>query len=85
MNNICDKAWTGMDFLRGFKFRISRKSLKKIYIYYICPLLEYSDTVMNNCSAKSRRQLEAIHTEAAGIVSGATKLCSIDKLSMYLG
>ena len=32
-----------------------------------------------------RKQLEAVHTEAARIVSGATKHCSIDKLFMDLG
>ena len=79
VNNI----W--MDFIRAFKFRISRKSLEKIYISYICPLIEYSDTVWNNCSTKSNKQLEAIHAEAARIVSGATKHCSIDKLFMDLG
>ena len=42
-----------------------------IYIAYVRPLLQYSD---------SKRQLEAIHTEAARIIVGATKLCSIEKL-----
>ena len=74
-----------MNFLRALKFIISRKSLEKIYFSYIRPLLEYSDTVWENCSAESKKLLEAIHTEAAQIVSGATKLRSIDKLFLHLG
>ena len=73
-----------MNFLRALKFKISRKSLEKIYSY-IRPLLEYSDTVWENCSAESKKLLEAIHTKAARIVSGATKLRSIDKLFLHLG
>ena len=73
-----------MRFLRALKFRISRKSLEKLYTSYIRPRLEYSDTVWDKCSAESSKQLEAIHTEAARIVPGATKLCSMDKLFMDL-
>ena len=31
---------------------------------------------------KSKKLLDAVHEEAARIVTGATKLCSIDKLFM---
>ena len=44
------------------------------------PLLEYSDSVWGNCSSDSKKQLVAIHTEAARIIAGATELCSIQKL-----
>ena len=84
VNTISDKAWTRLNFLRALKFRVSRKSLEKIYIYiyisYIRPLLEYSDSVWDNCSPDSRKQLEAIHTEAARVIVGVIKLCSIEKL-----
>ena len=74
VNTISEKAWTRLNFLRALKFRVSRKSLEKIYISYIRPLLEYSDSVWDNCSTGSKKQLEAIHTEAARIIVGATKL-----------
>ena len=44
------------------------------------PLLEYSDAVWDNCSIATKKQLDAIHIEAARIISGATKLCSIDAI-----
>ena len=71
--------------MRALKFRVSRKSLEKIYFAYIRPLLEYSDAVWDNCSTATKKQLDAIHLEAARIISGATKLCSIDKLFSELG
>ena len=85
VNNISLKAWTRVNLLRALKFRVSRKSLEKLYISFIRPLLEYSDSVWDNCSSESKKQLEAIHTESARIVSGATKLCSIEKLFVELG
>ena len=47
---------------------------------FIRLLLEYCDAVWNNCSAENKKQLESIHVEAARIISGATRLSSIEKL-----
>ena len=78
--NISEKASIRLNRLRALKFRVSRKSLGKIYFAYIRPLLEYSDAVWDNCSTATKKQIDAIHIEAARIISCATKLCSIDKL-----
>ena len=56
-----------------------------MYFAYIRPLLEYSDVVWDNCSLESKKLLDAVHVEAARIVTGATKLCSIERLFMELG
>ena len=77
VNNISLKAWTRVNLLRALKFRVSRKSLEKLYISFIRPLLEYSDSVWDNCSSESKKQLEAIHTESARIVSGATNFAAL--------
>ena len=50
-----------------------------MYFSYVRPLLEYSDTVWDNCSLASKKLLDAVHIEAARVVSGGTKLCSVDK------
>ena len=78
--NVSEKASIRINLLRALKFRVSRKSLEKIYFAYIRPLLEYSDAVWDNCSTAAKKQLDAIHFEAARIISGATKLCISDKL-----
>ena len=78
---ISEKSWSRLNLLRVLKFRVSRKSLEK-KIAYIRPLLEYSDVVWDNCSLESKKLLDAVHVEAARIVTGATKLCSIERLFM---
>ena len=54
-----------------------------MYISYVRPLIEYSDSVRDNCSTESKNQLESNYIEAARVITGATKLCSIEKL--FLG
>ena len=56
-----------------------------MYISYVRPLIEYSNSVWDNCSTESKNQLESIHIEAARVITGATKLCSIEKLFADLG
>ena len=50
-----------------------------MYITFIRPLLEYADIVWDNCSIELKNGIEAVQHEAARIVTGATKLCSIDR------
>ena len=42
--------------------------------------MEYSDSVWNNCNHDDSNKVESIHTEAARIITGATKLSSIHRL-----
>ena len=44
-----------------------------MYFAYVRPLLEYSDTVWDNCSLASKKLLDAVYIEEARIVGG-TKL-----------
>ena len=70
--NISEKAWTRVNLLKALKFRVSRQSLEKKYFAYVRSLFEYSDTVWDNCSLASKKLLDAVHIEAARIVSGGT-------------
>ena len=56
-----------------------------MYTSYVRPLIEYSNSVWDNCFTESKNQLESIHTEAARVITGATKPCSIEKLFADLG
>ena len=71
--------------MRALKFRVSRNSLERMYVSFIRPLLEYCDSVWDNSSSEMKKKLDAIHVEAARTITGATKLCSINKLLAYLG
>ena len=82
---ITDTAWSRLNLLRVLKFRIKRRALQNLYFAFIRPLLEYSCSVWDNCSTENKKILESIHTEAARIITGATKLCNIEKLYSKLG
>ena len=47
-----------------------------MYMAYVT-LLEYCDSVWDNCPTVTKRQLDAINIEAARIISGATIQCRI--------
>ena len=85
INNIAETAWSRLNLMRLLKFKINRKALEKMYIAFIRPLLEYSDSVWDNSPAYVKKQLDDIHYEAARIITGGTKLCSHDKLLSDLG
>ena len=85
ITNITDAAWTRLNLLRTLKLKINRRALEKIYFAFIRPVLENSDSVWDNATTDSKKQLEAIHIEAARIITGATKKCSTEKLLSDLG
>ena len=74
------KAWQRIHVMRRLKFILDRKSLQTIYFAFIRPLLEYADVVWDNCTKYESNELEKIQNEAARIVTGATKLVSINAL-----
>ena len=56
-----------------------------MYFTFIRPILENVDIVWNNCTQYEVNELEKIQNEAARIVTGATKLVSIDSLLQETG
>ena len=82
---IKSKAWTRINVMRKLKFKLDRRSLQIIYFTFIRPILEYADVVWNNCTQYEVNELEKIQNEAARIVTGATKLVSINTLMQETG
>ena len=60
-------------------------SLQIIYFSFVRPLLEYADVVWDNCTQYEASELEKIQNEAARTVTGATKLVSINSLTVESG
>ena len=56
-----------------------------MYISFIRPTLEYADIVWGNCTKSQEQELEKIQLEAARIVTGTTKLVSLNKLYIETG
>ena len=80
LNNIKTKDLHLINVMRKLKFQLNRKSLQTIYYSFIRLLLEYADVVWDNCAQYEANELEKIQHEVVCIVSGATKLVSIEKL-----
>ena len=55
------------------------------FFSFIRSVIEYSDVVWNNCTLYDANELEKIQIEAARIVTGATKLVSIDSFYTETG
>ena len=78
---VKEKAWSRVNAMKKLKFDFDRKSLETVYLTFIRPILEYWDTVWDNCTQHEKNELEKIQTdEAARIVTGTTKLVSIRAL-----
>ena len=82
---VKEKAWVRINVMRRLKFRLNRKSLETIYFSFIRPLLEYADVIWDNCTYYEKLELDKIQSEAARIVSGATKLVSLHALYEEVG
>ena len=77
---IKEKAWLRINIIRKLKFKLDRKSLETIYISFIRPLLEYGNSILDNCTQAEKNELDKIQNEAARIATGAIKLVSINTL-----
>ena len=66
-------------------FKLDRKSLEKLYIGFIRPILEYGGIVWDNCSLHESELVESVQLEAAGIIIGLMKGTSHAKLYTELG
>ena len=82
---IKEKAWQRINIMRRLKFILDRKSLEIIYLSFIRPVLEYGDTIWENCSQYEKKELDKIQNEAARIVTGATVLVSLQSLYQEVG
>ena len=66
--------------MRKLKFILDRKSLEIIYTSFIRPILEYAGVVWDNCTQYEINAVEKIQIEGARIVTGTSKLVSLEKL-----
>ena len=80
IDHVKAKSWFRLNIMRKLKFQLDRKSLEIIYTSFTRPLLEYSNVVWDNCTQYESNDLEKIQNEAARIVTGATKLTSLQSL-----
>ena len=85
IEHIKSKAWKRINLMRKLKFILNRDCLETIYFSFIRPILEYADVIWDNCTKDEKEELDKIQHEAARIVTGATKLVSIENLYKETG
>ena len=85
INYIKDKASARINIMRRLKYKLDGKLRESIYISFIRPLLEYGDTIWDNCTQYEKYELDKIQNEAARIATGATKLVSLTNLYNEIG
>ena len=71
--------------IRSLKFSLDRRTLQIMYFSFIRPTLEYGDMIWNNCPLYYKDKVEKVNLEAARIVTGATKLVSLQALYKETG
>ena len=80
IDHVKAKSWFRLNIMRKLTFQLDRKPHGIIYTSFIRTLLEYSNVVLDNCTQYESKDLETIQNEAARIVTGATKLKSLQSL-----
>ena len=71
--------------MRKLKYQLDRLSLEILYTSFIRPILEYGDILFDNCTQYEKDELDKVQSEAARIVTGGTKLVSINNLYKEIG
>ena len=71
--------------MRRLKYKLDRKLLESIYISFIRLLLEYNDTIWDNCTQYENIHLIQIQNEASRIVTGAKRRVSLTNLCKEIG
>lgn len=80
VNYITSKVSPILIRLLSLKFKRERNTLRTIYLSFIRPIMEYGDIIWGNIPHELVKKLKNLNIEAARIITGATKLVSIDKL-----
>ena len=66
--------------MRRLKFCLDRRALETIYLSFIRPSLEYADVLWCNAAKADYAKLDKVQNECARIVTGATRLVSLERL-----
>ena len=75
-----EKAWNRVNIIRALKSKLDRHTLQIIYFSFIRPLLEYADIIWDNIPEYLKNEVDKVQNESARIVTGCTKLVSLDYL-----
>ena len=76
ISSIEIKARSVLNRMTRFKYILDRRSLERIYISNIRPIMEYGDAIWAGGNQTDLDRLEMVQKDAARVVTGATARCS---------
>ena len=82
-SHICsieEKAKSRINRLSQFKYRLDRRSLERVYISNIRPIMEYGDVIWAGGNIGDLDKLDMAQKNAARVVMGATARCDTSTL-----
>ena len=85
IGNIYNKACNRLNLLRMLKHSVNRNVLLTLYMPFISPILEYADSVWDNCTQQEASLLENVQVEALRIITGLRRNSSSQALYKELG
>ncbi|KAK3092504.1 hypothetical protein FSP39_003753 [Pinctada imbricata] len=80
IDDIVTKVSKLIAVFRKIKYKLNRNTLNKMYLTFIRPHLEYACEVWDNITINDSNRLEKLQNEAARIVTGLPKYCSLNSL-----
>ena len=78
--SIEEKAKSRINRLSQFKYKLDRRSLERVYISNIRPIMEYGDVVWAGGNNGDLDTLDMAQNNAARVVTGATARCDTSTL-----
>ena len=85
IKEITSRAKKRTDILRGLMYSLNRKSIEKLYLTYIRPILEYGCALWDNCNDYEKIQLEKVQLMGLRAITGAKKGTSHSNLYFDTG
>ena len=80
VNKVCKKASQRLGMLNHFKFTMPRSCLIHLYKSLVLPIIDYGDTLYDNCNAADKHTLEMVHHRAARLVTGCSPFTNVSTL-----
>ena len=75
ISSIENKAKSVLNRMSRFKYILDRRSLERVYMCNIRPIMEYGDAIWAGGNQTDLDRLEMVQKDAARVVTGATTRC----------
>ena len=85
IDTIIAKSQLTLNIMKTYKYKLSRNTLKVLYILHARSIIDYASIVISNLSVDQKKRLETIQYNAMLIVSGAHYGTSEIKMRSELG